>query len=329
MSSLATVYESAWFGQPAYVLETSTIRVVTTPGIGAKIVSIVDKQADYEWLVAPANRAFQPLAYGTSFVAQDMSGWDEMLPTIDTCPYPVPGLFAGTALPDHGEIWALPWDTVALQPDAVALAVTGRGLPYQLTRTMRAITASVVRLEYEVRSTGSETLALLWAAHPQFTADAGTRIVLPPEVQTVYNVLQTDSWGAPGSCYAWPQALTRRGEPFALDHLSDPHRPGYRKFYVLPDQPVSCAALVQSSGMHWLRLSWDSGQIPYLGIWIDECSFNSVSTIALEPSTGFYDSLLRAWENQRVMRLSPDSCLCWYVDIELGTGALSVSSAPV
>jgi len=56
------------------------------------------------------NRPFKPVAYGAVFVDQDMSGWDEMFPTINACTYPAPSPYAGITLPDHGEVWVLPWE---------------------------------------------------------------------------------------------------------------------------------------------------------------------------------------------------------------------------
>ncbi|MEP0761720.1 MAG: DUF5107 domain-containing protein, partial [Chloroflexota bacterium] len=82
MTDDITLSPSEWRGQPAWTLESARLRVVTTPGVGAKIVSIYDKAAGHEWLVAPADRPFGPLAYGAVFTEQDMSGWDEMFPTI-------------------------------------------------------------------------------------------------------------------------------------------------------------------------------------------------------------------------------------------------------
>src|SRR5712691_10448817 len=117
MIDQVTIVESEWLGQRAYVIDMPEMRVITTPVVGAKIVSIFDKKANHEWLLPPANRPFQAVSYGASFVEQDMSGWDEMFPTIEPCAYPVPGPFEGAKLPDHGEVWSLPWGLEDIQSD--------------------------------------------------------------------------------------------------------------------------------------------------------------------------------------------------------------------
>ena len=102
---------TTWHDIAALVLENETIRTVVVPTMGAKIVSLLDKRTGTEWLAGPGERPFRPSAYGATFDQQDMSGWDEMFPTITACPYPAPGAYTGAPLPDHGEVWAVPWTT--------------------------------------------------------------------------------------------------------------------------------------------------------------------------------------------------------------------------
>src|SRR5258706_15037872 len=111
--------------------------------------------------------------------------------------------------------------------------VFGRALPYRFQRTMRVLKANVLRLDYEVTNTAQEAVVLLWAAHPQFEVDSHTRIVLPPEVKSVVNVLETQEWGAAGTHYSWPYAHTTHGDSFDLNRVNGPELRKYRKFYLL------------------------------------------------------------------------------------------------
>jgi hypothetical protein len=88
---------------------------------------------------------------------------------------------------------------------------------------------------------------------------------------------------------------------------------------------VSWAALQQGSEGDWIRLSWNPDDVPYLGVWVDEGAFNTVSTAAIEPATGYYDSLALAWQNNRTMRLPPNEPVCWFLDIELGSEVLTAA----
>ena len=89
----------------------SSLRAVIVPELGAKIVSLFDRRRQHEWLVPPM-RTLKQTAYGDDFVSQDMSGWDEMMPTIVACDY------QGARLPDHGEVWSIPWQVERLRQQA-------------------------------------------------------------------------------------------------------------------------------------------------------------------------------------------------------------------
>lgn len=321
MSDAARTYETLWLGQAALALETASLRFVTVPGMGAKIVSLFDRRANREWLLPPINRGFQPVPYGAPFVEQDMSGWDEMFPTIGACHYPLDGRYQNSALPDHGEVWAIPWHIEDVTTNSIRLSVMGRALPYRLTRTVQVLSDQQrIRLAFEVINTGEVPLVALWAAHPQFVVDENTRIKLPESVQRVINVHQTRDWGTVGQAYPWSEAEADDGQWHRLDCIGAADRHNCRKFYLPPDQPVSWAALQQGDDGDWIRLSWDADSVPYLGIWVDEGMYNAAPTAALEPATGYYDKLDLAWQNKRVMHLPPNEPVRWYLDIEVGCG---------
>ena len=315
-------YSTAWFSMPALALETPALRVITVPAKGAKIVSIFDRLSEREWLLPPKAGQFQPVVYGAGFIEQDMSGWDEMFPTIDRCVYPAQGAYFDADLPDHGEVWSQAWQVDKNSPSTIRLSVVGRTLPYVLSRTLHFSDERTLRLSYEVINTGSEPLSALWAAHPQFAADEATRIVLPAEVRQVISVQTTEELPHSEQRLDWALATTPTGARLQLDRVRPASARAHRKIYLPPDQPVAWAGLQQGEAGAWLRLSWETHQIPYLGIWVDEGAFNPASTAALEPSTGYYDSLARAWQNGRVMTLPPGVPQRWSLDLTVGSGEL-------
>jgi galactose mutarotase-like enzyme len=305
-----------WLGLSAWTLDSQVLRAVLVPDMGAKIVSLFDKRNGYEWLVGPI-RPVKPAAYGARFVDQDMSGWDEMFPTINACQYPAPGACEGRYLPDHGEVWSLAWECEAASPAALAASVAGRALPYRLTRLARLTAPDTLQLDYTAENTGAEPLFYLWAAHPQFPANADTRIVLPEPVTQVYNVVEGATWGKPGTLYGWPEATTADGKPWHLDQVGPATLQDCRKFYLLPNQPVSGASLVNARAGCALHLTWPPDKVPYLGLWIDEGTYNTAPVAALEPSTGFYDSLTLAYTNHQVNYLEPGQKQTWSVALSL------------
>jgi galactose mutarotase-like enzyme len=307
---MAEISRTTWHNFPAFELQSDLMRVVIIPDLGAKIVSLFDKKNQHEWLVPPM-RPLNQTSYGAEFVSQDMSGWDEMMPTISACEW------QGTHLPDHGEVWSIPWQLDSAQGE-LSLSVAGVTLPYRFSRSAALITPGCLELRYHLTNTGQDDLPYLWTAHPQFAADPLTRIIFPPEVTQVVNVIEGDPvWGKAGDLCGWPVSDSANGQPWDLDRVRSTDNHSCRKFYVPPEQPVTWAALLHE-GLHCqLRLDWSSDAVPYLGLWVDEGTFNSSPVAALEPSTGYYDSLVRAVQNHRANVLGPGKSASWDLRVSL------------
>ena len=121
------------FGAPgALTLATDDLELAVVPDRGARMISLRHRRADREWLLAAADKPVAPPAYGDPFIAADVAGWDEMMPTIDPCVVTRKGGDGGETLiylPDHGELWATPWSVVCADDRHVVTEVGGRALP--------------------------------------------------------------------------------------------------------------------------------------------------------------------------------------------------------
>ncbi len=302
--------KTTWHNFDALALENESLQVVIVPDLGAKIVSLYDKVHRREWLVPPIRQVKQP-ADGAIFVDQDMSGWDEMLPTIIACEW------EGAQLPDHGEVWSIPWKLESMQ-DGLTLSVDGRSFPYHFVRSATLVSRDTLELRYSLSNTGQKALPYLWAAHPQFAANTDTRIVFPPEVTKVVNVIEDDPvWGKAGEVLSWPEAISGTGQVWRLDRVRPVEHHTCRKIYTLPQQPASWAALVDEHLGCQLRLAWPSDFAPYLGLWIDEGMYNTAPVAALEPSNGYYDNLERAVQDQMITWIKPGQEITWSIQVQV------------
>ncbi len=318
------IRSSVWYELPALALESSAITVVMVPRMGAKIVSLVDRRDGFDWLVGPiAGRAVKPVAYGAPFEEQEMAGWDEMFPTIVQCPYPGPGPLHGVPLPDHGEAWTLPWEVDKATDGGLALTLTGRALPYRLTRAISFAAHDVLRLHYTLENLGDMPMPYIWAAHPQFVAGLDCQIVLPPEVTEVVNTIPADwGWGPPETRFEWPEATTVDGLRVRLDRVGPASLGKARKFFALSGVRPSWAALLRRSTGHWLRLEWNPLEVPYLGLWVDEGAVNHEAVVAPEPTTGWYDDLALAFRKGQVTTVPAHGTQAWDLTVRMGSGDL-------
>jgi galactose mutarotase-like enzyme len=307
-------FYASWLGQPAITLENEIIRLTCVPGMGGKIVQLLDKRGGYEWLVEAGERPFHPVEYGAVFTRQDMSGWDEMFPTIDADTYPRDGKFRGSKLPDHGEVWSIPWDLSA-EKDRIALTVEGLALPYVFERTITFLDADTLRFDYRVTNKGDEGFIYLWAAHPQFRATPHLRIRLNEAVNEVCNAYPRPLWGDHGMRHTFPAARAADGQVYALDRRYQGDEPACHKVYVPPERPIYSAALADEMTGYALHLRWTQ-PVCYLGILVDTRMFNAESVIALEPSTSFYDSLTRACKMERTPLLAAHEQHTWSLDLQ-------------
>jgi galactose mutarotase-like enzyme len=280
------------------------LAVALAPALGGKITSL--RAAGHEWLTQAAPGTLRAYAPGVGFADADMSGWDEMLPTIVPCDDPTaPG--TGRRLPDHGDLWDQPWEIVAQDARHVTLRARSRALPLVLTRRLE-LDAGRMRLDYEIRNDSEDALPYLWAAHPQFRCGPGTRVVLPEHIASVVNA-QDDRHGEHGEVVGWPR---HRG--LDLDLVRDAEQQTCRKLYVLPEQRAGWAELIDPCGRS-LRLEWDSGALPYLGVWIDEGRYSREPVCALEPCTGFFDSLAAAVDAGQCLSVGPAETRRWALDV--------------
>lgn len=300
-------------GFAAYVLENDHVRLVVVPELGAKIVSLAYKPTGKEWLVSCEPRRLHCVAYGSDYAAADLSGWDECFPSILACSYPEEGAYFNAPIPDHGELWSLPWKAFA-SIDAIRCVVDGIVLPYTFARDVKLIDETTFRFNYEVRNTGEEPLAVFWTAHPLFVATEQTEMIFPDGVSEVLCVDGGTRLQA-GLKYAWPEGESELPHP--INRIGPASSADSRKFYVEGEVTHGRCGLMERDTGESIELLWSPKQLPYFGAWINEGAMISTPVVALEPCNGFYDNLVLAHALNRLIRIEPGATASWCLDIRL------------
>lgn len=268
------------------VVRSAVFEVTVWPDQGGKIASL--RAQNREWLIAGRRWSRVP-ASSTRFIDVEVSGWDEMLPTIDPCDY------RGHHLADHGEAWSAPWQT-----DSAGPSFKSPSSGCELRRTIKASTDHI-RVDYTL--TAEAQTDVLWAAHPLFVAPPGTRVVLPTMVTSVLDIT------------GQPTVVEWANEIGGIDSVPAGE---YRKYVIPQEQPVGWAAIVHPGGI-WLRFRWPVTEVPYLALYLDQQAYAPAPCIAIEPMMGWYDSLARAVENGTARSVDSQHSAHWWIEVDSGS----------
>lgn len=270
-------------------IENGIVRARILPELGAKMTSLVRLESGHEYLLHP-QRPLRRASYGDPFAQFDTSGFDECIPTVSACRLP-----SGEELPDHGELWSVPWGADVLG-DRVRFSAAGRALPYRLSKTVRLESSEMV-IDYEFVNEGDHELKFLWSAHPLLTVEPGSRIVLPAgvtEVSIDYSL--DDRLGPRGAACGWPLANTGGGTE-RLD-LIRPAAVGFADKLFTPRVRDGHCGLIKPGANESIVFRFDPALVPYIGLWICQGGWPDPAhghyTVALEPCSGRPDSLFEA-----------------------------------
>ncbi|MGA7836315.1 MAG: hypothetical protein WCA31_14005 [Acidimicrobiales bacterium] len=285
-------------------LESEELRVDVVATNGGRITSVASRLDGREWLIqggGPLN-----VAYGTRFTDTDHCGWDEMFPSVDACTYPTDP-FRGREVVDHGELWCSTWEVLDETATSLRQRVRSDRFSYTFERVL-AVRGSTLRADYACVVDADVPVApvLLWALHPQFSLRRGSRVLLSGQRDHLLDTSDAASVRHVG--WLGDLVVERDVEPG-----------GDRMFYAEPADDVREVRIVDPGGSS-LRLSWDHGFAPYLGIWMDNGRYTTGHVVALEPTNGFFDELARAHRSGTVGTFPPGSRVTWWAEVCVDEG---------
>jgi galactose mutarotase-like enzyme len=305
-------YKGEHLNQDALYLENDVLKLAVLPGLGAKIASLVYKPLNFEVFFQPAKGKYDLPAYGNEFAAYDTSGSDEMFPTIDVC---ADVANPTTQWPDHGEIWALPWQCM-FDSKGLYSRVQGVMHNYIFERHI-TLNGNEVNLAYRITNKDNGLLYGLWAFHGLVAVDEQTEILLPG-VDKVINVHDSALLGDVDSLHSYPVNAAR----IDLSKIAPASTKKSEKYYVNgPLQEGNCSLLLNKKQLEY-QLLFNPKKLPYLGVWINEGGFKNEYNVALEPCNGFYDTAEMAAKNGTLTPLKPGQSITFNLNIVLTPTAI-------
>jgi galactose mutarotase-like enzyme len=311
-------YTSEFKNISSIVLENDNFRLEWLPSYGAKLASLQLKKSyeRHELLYQSPLKQLVIPNYGDIFSEYDSSGFDECFPSIDPCILATEGTRA-LIVPDHGEVWAMPWVYTQVDESTLRFAVTSDEFGYTLVKTIH-LHADGFNCDYSL-SLDEKTplLPFLWAPHALFIYDDDTRIIIPERMNRIINVCPQGGFlGNYGDIHNYPMAKKSLNQEFDLSLFEVSNESSCEKFYF--EQTLGRDELFGfENASYKILLSVDETVSPYLGIWKNQGAFGQHHNFALEPCSGIYDSIQSAFHNKTcavATNLVPTS---WYFNIKI------------
>jgi len=257
-------------GVPIVRLESKQLRVDVAPGVGGRVVRIIDKKSGYDFLWRNSNLPLELKPSGSEYDPNFYGGIDELLPndmieTID-----------GVDCPDHGELWTTP---LISEISGDRLRLRGRlprfGLDYEREMVLRP-DSPWLDLKYRISNGTNQPRHFLWKLHAALAVEEGDMIDCPARQAQIVDA-------------AWSRFKT--ATPFEWPNLEGrsanivPARNGSMDFFYLFN--------LAAGEMFWRRPStglkfgyqFDTDIFPFAWLFASWGGFLDHYTIILEPCT--------------------------------------------
>ena len=302
---------SFYKGLEAYILENDSLRLTLLPQYGCKLASLVAQKTGREFLFQSSLEKLSIPPYGAAFSDYDSSGFDEVFPSIDACPYPC-GPWEGTKIPDHGEVWALPWEVTFTQGEnRIQSVVRSSKFPYVLTR-VATLQNNEVLFAYTVENTSDAEFEFIWTPHCLLACSPATRLLIPPELNQVMTVEHsTQHLGPWGTLHTYPLTNSVQGHKIDLSKTEPVSAHNCEKFYFTSPNTAGWCGIEHTDTHEQLIYTYSAQEVPYLGVWKTQGGYRGDYNIALEPCTGIYDDLYVAHKIRRAAKIAPRATRAW------------------
>ena len=318
--------ETSVNGLSALTLETNHLLMQIIPCLGAKVISLQRRATKREFLWRHPDRELRPASYGAPFDQFDISGWDECFPSIGEVVYPLEP-WKGIVVPDHGELWTLPWQW-RLHEDALQMWTHSVRFGYHFERTFHfdAVEAgeadcSQIAIHYKVTNPTPFPLHALWSMHPFFDVTPTSQVMLPAGVRMRIEISSQERVGHFLAEIPWPTTMDHHSNQLVDLSVMGPPQPTTEKLYTTP-LPEGWAALYHPTDDTFIAFTFDPGEIPFMGVcqirggWPEEGK--PTYSMLLEPCTGWPDRLDLALSRGADRVIPGGATLEWQVTLHVG-----------
>ncbi|MBQ7096283.1 MAG: hypothetical protein IJN80_07560 [Clostridia bacterium] len=292
------IYQTKYKDREAIAVETACLTLLILPQDGAKLVSLKRKADGKELLVTKTGETYNVLSYEGSYVESECSGFDDMFPTVD------PETVEGIPYPDHGECCRLPYEATIAEDQLILKAESKL---FSVTYEKRVYVAGddTICLDYRIENHQNTPLPFLWAGHIMLAGEEGMRILTPFAEGTPTEMMFID-----------PNTARADGLPYDRLMKHEAGRGVAYKFYYLSPMPKGEFGVSYPNGQK-LLFTVDPKKLPYLGLWLNNGTFQDGYSITPEPCTAPFDATGRGAERGYGAKIPANAAFSFDIKIQL------------
>lgn len=307
------IYKNTFKGIESIVLENKILKVVVLPSLGGKIVSIYNKEKDFELLFQNKNNEYTHPKLYDDFAEFDASGFDDAFPTIDES-YVTYGN-KKIIYPDHGEIWSSSFD-YKLSAGQIELFLQSSILPYFYKKII-SLNDENLNITYHVENTGTESFPCIWAMHCLVNCEENMELNFPTATTEILNVQDSINLGVENTPHKYPITKNISDQDYYLNKAGKKSYNNTEKYYVNGAVTEGKCSIFYPDHNILYSINFNKDKMPYLGFWVTEGGFRGDYNCAFEPTNGFYDGIDTAKKNDKLFYLSPDKPLDFTISLSL------------
>jgi len=314
---MITIAESGYKDQKAIILESNQLKATFLPEIGAKMASLIYKPSQKEVLTQRQGEKYKTQPYNGDYLIGEGSAFDDMFPNIDAGFYDrFP--WKGTRLPDHGEVWQLPWEMKVIE-DVIHFKVSGIRLPYILEKWISFADEETLIINYKVTNPTPYEMDFIWAAHLMLNADDGDTIDVDENLKNAFvTYCMSKKMGDYGKIIPFPLCEDIDGNSVNLHELHLPIKDDFFKFYFQESMKQGVCKLRYLKEGKVLKVSVPVNEVPFLGVLYNSGGGKDIididgSNFYLEPCTAPFDrpDIARLHKKQSILK--PYEEKSWYL----------------
>ena len=283
-------------------MENEHLTVDVAPGVGGRIVSIVDKCSGYEFLWRNAAQSLGRLPPGSPYDPSFFGGVDELIPNDR------PEAIDGLDCPDHGELWTM---ALAWTVEGGALVLSGVlplfGLTYERRMVLRD-EGPHLDLSYRIGNPTAGRRHFLWRLHPALKGERGDIIECP--ARRAQADPQWSRWGTMDP-FEWPFVEGQRADVM-------PAPDGTTDCLFLYDLDAGKVGWRSTSRALRFEVSFDTAVFPYVCYFASYGGFYGHYVIIPGPSSAMPVSVNEAARMGQCSVLAPGETLDTRVTLYAG-----------